>query len=111
MTRLWGVDPSGMCREHLLGEHKEMHQIAGTIESHPHGEAIAEGHAEKDQIDTSLIQERHDELVEEMLERGFNHNSPLSYDDELDIGSIDIESNRKELQDRCDNCSFGESEQ
>lgn len=105
MTRLWGVDVEKLCRQHLLGEHKEMHQIAGTINNHPHGLAIAKGHAEQGDIDSSLIAERHDKLAEEMLKRGYNHDSPLEYTDELDIGEIDREYNREDLRDRCDDCT------
>jgi len=102
MTRMWGVDAEMLCDEHLLGEHKEMHQIAGSIESHPHGEAIARGRADKDQIDTSLIQERHDALADELRLRGMSHDSPMDYDDDLDLGEIDIAANRRELRERCD---------
>lgn len=104
MTRLWGVTPEFLCSKHLLGEHKEMHQEAGTLENHPHGLAIVKGHAEKGQVDTSLIKERHDELVEEMKRRGMNHNSPLDFEDDLDLGEIDLEKNLKDLSERCEKC-------
>lgn len=104
MTRMWGIDPGLLCRNHLLGEHSEMHQEAGTIENHPHGEAVVKGHAEKEQVDTSLIKERHDELVDEMERRGMNHDSPLDYRDSLGLGSIDIEKNLEELAGRCEDC-------
>ncbi len=81
-----------------------MHQEAGTLENHPHGLKIVKGHAEKQQVDTSLIKKRHDELVEEMERRGFNHDSLLEYVDELDLGSIDTEQNIKDLSNRCDKC-------
>lgn len=104
MTRLWKVDPKHLCKDHLLGEHKEMHQEVGTLLNHPHGEAIVQGHAEKGQVDTSMIQERHDELVEELLRRGYNHDSPMDYDDEHDLGEIDLDYNRRDLKNRCDDC-------
>lgn len=112
MTRIWGIAPELMCREHLLGEHREMHFIVGSIRDHPHGEAIAEGHAEKGQLDTSRIQARHDALAEEMESRGFDHDSPMEYVDDLDLGEVDAErdpsldtaSIRDELADRCPDC-------
>lgn len=104
MTRMWGVSPTCLCDQHLLGEHKEMHQEAGTITNHPHGHAIARGHAENGQVDTSQIQQRHDELARELERRGMNHNSPLDYDDTLDIGTIDIDANRRDLNNRCQEC-------
>lgn len=102
MTRMWGVDPQLLCREHLLGEHREMHQEVGQIRAG--NLASVRGHADHGQVDTSLLQQRHDELVAEMKRRGYNHNSPMDYDDELGLGSIDPASNRKELRERCDVC-------
>lgn len=112
MTRMWDVDPELMCRQHLLGEHREMHFIVGSIEKHPHGEAIARGHGEKGQLDTSLIQERHDALVAEMEARGYNHDSPMDYVDDLGAGeisaerdpSVETETIRDELMRRCPDC-------
>jgi len=105
MTRMWGINPEDMCDKHLLGEHKEMHQIAGTIENHPHGKAIALGHVKKGQLDTSLINDRHYELAVEMLNRGMEHDSPIDYHDKLGIGEINIFKNRRDLMDRCDDCA------
>ena len=101
---MWGVKTGFLCRKHLLGEHVEMHQEVGTLKNHPHGKAVVKGHAEKNQVDTSLIKHRHDELVEEMENRGMNHESPLKYEDKLDLGSIDIESNTLDLKKRCSDC-------
>lgn len=104
MTRMWGIDPALLCEEHLLGEHVEMHQEVGTLENHPHGEAVVRGHAEAEQIDTAVIRARHDELAAEMVRRGMAHDSPLDYDDGLGLGGIDVEANRRELAERCDAC-------
>lgn len=104
MTRLWGVDPSVLCDQHLLGEHSELHQAVGTLLNHPHGEAIVRGHAEKGQIDTSRIQSRHDTLAAELERRGMAHDSPLEYDDQHDFGEIDREKNIDDLRDRCPDC-------
>ncbi len=123
MTRMWGVDPRLMCHHgdhegletshsHLMGEHNEMHMIVGSIKKHPHGKAIAKGHAKKGQINTALIKERHDALAAEMERRGILHDSPLDYDDELGIGEVNAEldpgldatSLKDELADRCKAC-------
>ena len=101
---MWGVDPELLCDQHLLGEHVEMHQEVGTLLNHPHGEAIVRGHAAKDQIDTSLIRSRHDALAAELEHRGMNHDSPLEYEDDLDLGSIDVAANREDLASRCPDC-------
>jgi hypothetical protein len=104
MSRMWMVDPSKMCDNHLRGEHAEHHQLVGSIRNHPHGEAIIEGHAKKGQVDTSLIQQRHDELVTELKKRGVNHDSPMSYDDQWNKGAIDVKFNKRDLSERCDEC-------
>lgn len=104
MTRLWKIDPVKLCQQHLLGEHAELHQEVGTLLNHPHGEAIVRGHAEKGQVDTSLIQERHDELAVELQRRGLNHESPLDFNDTLGIGYVDVEANKIDLAERCEDC-------
>lgn len=104
MTRMWGIDPRSLCDAHLLGEHAELHQLVGIIEKHPHGMAMLRGYAERAQIDTRRIQSRHDSLAEELARREFTHDSPLSYTDELALGSIDREKNRLELAARCPAC-------
>lgn len=104
MTRMWGVNPRFLCKKHLLGEHSEMHQEVGTIKNHPHGKAVVKGHAKKKQVDTSMIKERHDKLVEEMDRRGMNHDSPMDYQDELKLGSIEVRENIKDLKERCESC-------
>lgn len=112
MTRLWlGVDPEELCDTHLLGEHSEMHQEVGTWLRHPYGEATVEGHTEKAQVMPHLIRERHDDLAEEMLARGMNHDSPLEDFDpdampEVPQDRMDgiHEANRDRLARRCQEC-------
>lgn len=104
MTRMWKIAPELLCDQHLLGEHNELHQIVGTIRKHPHSEAILEGHAREGQIETSAIQSRHDDLVEEMESRDMNHLSPMEYNDELDIGEVDPEVSLEVLYSRCEEC-------
>lgn len=100
MVRMWGIDPRTLCHNHLLGEHNEMHMIVGTILTHDHAEAIAKGHAKKGQIDTSLIQQRHDDLATEMESRNMLHDSPLDYEDALNLGKIDVERSREMLREK-----------
>lgn len=110
MTNLWiGIEPSELCQQHLLGLHKELHQETGTLENHPHGEAIVQGHWKLGQVSTDKIQERHDEVVEEMEKRGMNHDSPLDYTDEYGLHSWLIglpfeQIQRAVLSQRCSEC-------
>lgn len=71
--RMWLVDPELMCRNHLLGEHLELHILAGCLNR---GKNIR-GFIEQGLVDPTLICKRHAELVTEMERRGYSHSSPL----------------------------------
>ena len=100
MVRMWNVSPDVMCRQHLLGEHVEMHMVVGSINR---GKSIT-GYTSNGLLDTRHIQHRHDSLVTEMSLRGYNHQSPLDYTDSLYDGSVDKQSNLVVLADRCTAC-------
>ena len=97
---MWGVNPKLLCQKHLLGEHVEMHMFVGTILA---GKSL-DGYIKKGLVIPKKINERHDELAQEMILRGMNHQSPL---DQISIkanGMIAIEKNKKELIKRCSEC-------
>ena len=98
--RMWMVDPKLMCRQHLLGEHNEVHSFVGTIKK---GISL-KGYIEKELLESRSLQKRHDELVEEMKNRGWNHKSNLVYVDKLNVGKIDRIKSHKLLMERCDEC-------
>ena len=98
--RMWLVDPAGMCRQHLLGEHVELHMLVGTLER---GKSI-QGFIDGGLIDTSKINERHSELAVEMMFRGYKHKSHLKTIRVDPVGHVDVESNFEELHRRCDDC-------
>lgn len=100
MTRMWMVDPSIMCRNHLLGEHKEIHQLVGSILA---GRSVA-GHAERGQIEASRIRSRHRELAAEMAARGYSHQSPLPDFPRTRAGKVDRKAAAAELFRRCAGC-------
>ena len=100
MTRMWLVDTKCLCRNHLLGEHKELHQAVGSILNN---RSLA-GHIERGQLEIHNIQKRHAELVKEMKLRGYNHQSPLKKFKSFKAGKINIIENYKELERRCKNC-------
>jgi hypothetical protein len=64
--RMWLVDPKTMCRNHLLGEHVELHMLAGCLEK----KKSIKAYIDKGLVDLGLITKRHDELVSEMKIRG-----------------------------------------
>lgn len=96
------LPPDKMCRNHLLGEHKELHQLVGALLKGRMNVVL--GHARLNQIETKSIISRHDELVEEMKKRGYNHRSPLPEFDPVDIGKVNLEENLKDLCSRCETC-------
>lgn len=99
--RQWGVDTKILCAKHLLGEHLECHMIAGAIRKRKRLDGFLHG-----LIDVSYIEKRHSELVEEMRERLYNHNSPLvNLDYSLyPIYPINLDANYKTLFERCEKC-------
>lgn len=70
---MWDIDPSRMCRQHLLGEHVELHMIVGSLNK---GRSL-EGYYATGLVDTDLIVSRHEALVTEMTARSMRHKSPL----------------------------------
>ena len=100
--RLWMVNPSILCRKHLLGEHCESHMYVGTIKK---GKSIL-GFIDKGLVEVHNIVSRHDELAEEMLIRGYRHASPLELSLPLhtQIGKVDSDNSLKELARRCPDC-------
>lgn len=98
--RQWNVDPKLLCRKHLLGEHVENHMFMGCIKK---GTSL-KGYIEKGLVEIHNIKNRHDELVNEMIRRGYNHKTPI--EDLLceKIGFVNSEENKKELERRCEFC-------
>ena len=71
--RMWMVDPRVMCRQHLLGEHVEIHMFVGAISR---GKSV-KGYLEKGLLEVHNMYARHEELMEEMKRRGYNHSSDI----------------------------------
>ena len=71
--RMWMVDPTLMCDQHLLGEHVELHMLAGTLARR----RSIDGFIAKGLLEPGAMHERHEALVAEMAARGFMHRSPL----------------------------------
>ena len=74
--RIWDVPPSLLCRQHLLGEHRELHGLWRILTENRQGYAH---HPETDRWRGKLaaLYLRHEELSEEMTRRGYRHASPL----------------------------------
>ncbi len=74
--RIWDISPSKLCRNHLLGEHRELHAMWVVITENKKGYSL---HPETLRWKYKLraMYLRHEELVLEMTKRGYNHKSPL----------------------------------
>lgn len=77
MVRIWDSVPvEWLCRNHLLGEHKELHAIWATLVGKKKG---CSRHPEALRWTDHLpaLVRRHEEQVAEMYKRGYKHRSPL----------------------------------
>ncbi len=104
--RMWMINPKLMCRNHLLGEHRELHPIVGMINKN----TGLEGYARKKIIEVNKIIERHDALKNEMIQRGYMHKSPLPFfslnnlPDWIIATKINVKQAKKDLLSRCEKC-------
>ncbi len=99
--RMWMVDPKLLCRNHLLGEHFEIHTAVENL----HGDGRWTRQLTKSgYLEPQNFEKRHDELVREMELRGYNHKSPLEVDIDVPIGTVDRKKSIRDLKVRCKKC-------
>lgn len=96
------VDPRIMCRQHLLGEHAEIHMFVGTISR---GNSV-KGYLKKGLLEVHSLYNRHDELAKEMKRRNYRHYSEIGekWKQTKTVGSINREENLRQLINRCSRC-------
>ena len=84
--RIWDLEPRVLCRQHLLGEHRELHGLWNILTQDKRGYRL---HPETRRWEGKLaaLYRRHDALVIEMARRGYGHNSPL--DERLATGAAE----------------------
>jgi Pyrimidine dimer DNA glycosylase len=79
--RIWDVEPTLLCRQHLLGEHRELHGLWNILVREEQGRETSgyANHPETRRWEGRLkaLFARHEALVAEMTRRGYRHNSPL----------------------------------
>lgn len=104
---MWMCNPKQLCKKHLLGEHGEIHKHRHNfVKKHN----ISGRVFPVVQIEPLSMKSRHDELADEMLARGYNHNSPYEQPDlsylapELLNAKVDIENSINDLKNRCSEC-------
>jgi hypothetical protein len=98
--RMWNVHPKLMCRQHLLGEHLEMHMFQEHVR---HNRSLI-GYVKNGLVEVHNIRKRHDILAEELLRRGYNHHSPMYPAPFYEAGEVSVLNSLHELQRRCTEC-------
>ncbi len=101
--RIWDLPPKILCRNHLLGEHRELHAVWVVLTENKKGYSH---HPEtlrwKGHLKALFL--RHQKLVEEMSRRGYRHRSLL--DKSLAKGSgiqktyIDAPANQRKILEK-----------
>lgn len=105
---MWMVAPEVMCRQHLLGEHVELHMLLGHLRRGRH----VRGFVDKNCIEVMALESRHEALVDEMTRRGYRHESPLEVQttdlkhlsDKERWAVVDQSVAHKDLLARCSSC-------
>ena len=104
--RMWMVDPKIMCRQHLLGEHSEIHKHRHNfVKKHNMNKRVS-----LNQIEPKSMKKRHDELAREMERRGYEHNSEYTMPDisyltkESREYTVDTNKSYEDLIKRCGGC-------
>lgn len=77
--RQWMCDPKIMCNKHLFGEHVEHHMFIGTLIK----KKSINGYIKNDLLEPLSLQARHDDLANEIIRRGFKHNTPLVFENSI----------------------------
>lgn len=74
--RIWDISPSRLCRNHLLGEHRELHAIWSVLTKNKKGYSR---HPETLRWKGKLraLYLRHELLRKELRKRGYQHKSDL----------------------------------
>lgn len=75
--RIWDIAPRKLCRNHLLGEHRELHAIWSILTNNKKGYSR---HPETLRWKGKLaaLYSRHEMLSKEMKKRGYSHISNLN---------------------------------
>ena len=110
LMRIWDIPPKQLCRQHLLGEHHELHAIWSILVNNKKGYSQ---HPETLRWKGKLkaLYFVHDEIVKEMEKIGYEHSSPIEEklatgDKEQKIFVDSIEEQMKILTSKKCECKF-----
>jgi len=103
--RMWMVDPAIMCRQHLLGEHVELHMMAAHLRL---GRRV-DGYVNNNCVEPRSIGARHKALAAELARRGYRHASPLEQPPvaswQRPKACVDAAASLADLTGRCAECA------
>jgi len=102
------INPVIMCRQHLLGEYREMFTLIGHLK---HKRQI-KGYIAKNCLEPTSIEKRYNELKQEMLNRNYKINKQFVFtpdllnhlDEHSKNYKVDVEASLIDLSNRCKNC-------
>jgi hypothetical protein len=77
--RIWDIEPGRLCRQHLLGEHRELHALWVVLTEGKKGFA-RHPEAARWRGKLQALFRRHESLAAEMSRRGYRHATPLPPD-------------------------------
>jgi hypothetical protein len=82
--RIWDLAPERLCRQHLLGEHRELHALWVILTKDKKGFAR---HPETVRWRGKLkaLYQRHESLAMEMARRGYRHRTPLPLEEAVGL--------------------------
>ena len=109
IMRMWMVNPKMLCHRHLLGEHRELHAIIGSLRI----ENGIQGYIDNNLVEVESVLQRHEVIVKEMTVRGYKHRSPITEEpnikylpEEHKTFRVNRESSFNDLYTRCKMCAW-----
>jgi len=104
--RMWMVDTSILCKNHLMGEYREHFAIAGTMRL----KRRIDGYIRNNLVEPKSIESRFEDIRDEMLCRGYAPKKQfvppdISYlPEEHQNYKVDVQSSQDDLLSRCTSC-------
>ena len=105
--RMWMISPDKLCKQHLLGEHNELHKHKSSFDRR---HSMAGRVSPIVLIEPTAMFSRHAALVSEMLKRGYKHNSPYIMPDisylpySVRCAKVNLQKSIFDLRCRCRKC-------
>jgi len=104
--RMWMCNPKIMCRQHLIGEYRELFTFLGTLKK----KKKVDGYFKNNLFEPLSLQNRYDKLVKEMKHRGYKPKKKFKFNIKILTylgNNIKKKVNRKSaLNDLISRCSI-----